>query len=390
MNAIKEAIKQIEVGWKSQKIRLVGTKLSQDEFNLLVDTLKVHYTVKSLEICMCELSEESIINFAKDMQSFALVGLQLVHVGISQKGARAIATAIQECPLKKLDLTSNEIGVEGAVALANALRDCGLESLLIGRNQIATLGAKYLASVLKEGGTILKTLDISRNRIGDLGLIAIAEALPHTSLDSLQLENNEITVEGVKKLCAALKLMTKARQAEFQRKLHLQRSTSSICSSESDSAIHLGSLYLGYNHLKDDSAREISDVIRSSSVEKVMLNNNEISDEGAVDLASAIKESNTIMVVDLQHNRQIGAKGINALCEAVKTHRTIRKITLRELSFTSPERDRLEKMLANLHCERARVMTILCAACKMPRLGSKAAITRLGIDLMRSLACFLG
>jgi Ran GTPase-activating protein (RanGAP) involved in mRNA processing and transport len=356
MNSIREAVKQIEVGWKSQKIRLVGTSLSQEEFTLLKETLATHPSVKSLEICLCELSEEEIVEFAKSMQDFSLIGLQLVHVGLGENGAQALATAVQECALKKLDLAFNRIGPAGARALAGALKDCGLESLLLGKNEIGGEGATWIAETLAMGGTSLKTLDLSKNRIGDAGVLALAKALPVSALDTLLMDADEITHKGVVALCEALK-----------------------------QSPHVFNLSLGGNKLKDESVIELAKTLKYTKLERLSLNANDFGHEALVVLAEAIKDSQTLEVLDIKQNRHIRNASVDILLRNVRTHRTLKTVVLDGTSTTQAKREEMQKHLVNLHGERAKLMTVLCSV-RLPRIGIQSSFKILSSDLVRSIA----
>lgn len=100
-------------------------------------------------------------------------------------GAMRLANALQcNTRLLALNISGNKIGGMGVAALAKALyRDVGID------NQ------EY------ESRTALQLLDLSNNQIGDEGATALGEALRHnTSLRNLDLSFNEISSKGVVEL----------------------------------------------------------------------------------------------------------------------------------------------------------------------------------------------
>ena len=358
MNSIKTALDLIKEGWKSQRIRLVNTKMTSNDFELLKETLINNSAVKCVELCLCKLNENDIIEFAHEMSKFSLVGLQLAHVGLTEKGAFALSAGIQECSLKKLDISFNRLSAKGTGAFADALRDCGLESLLLGNNNMGLDGAIYLANVLLNVSTTLTTLDISRNQIGSKGLIAISEALVKTSIDTLMCDGNQIRFDGIKSLCKSL----------------------SVCPL-------MSVLSLEANRLRDDSIIELSSVLRYTKMEKLCLHENEITDAGIEVLSVAIRNLPTMRILDLRRNPHLTDKSVDTLKRDLKTHRKMFKIHLDDCDGISlQKRTELENMVLALQSERARTMTILCAVKMFPRYGNII----IPIELFRNLANMLG
>lgn len=354
MNHIREAIKQIEGGWKAQKIRLVATPLSEEDCQLLRETLKQHHTVKSLDICLCDISEEDILKFAQGLKDFGLVGLQLVHANMTERGARALATAIQQYPLKKLDVAFNRLGPRGAFALASALRDCGLEALMISRNTIRAEGAVHIAEVLAEGLTVLKTLDVTKNRIGDEGCIALANALPNTRLESLKMDTNQITHAGVVAVCDALRKYPS-----------------------------LSDLSLSENNLGDESIKLIAEVLPLTKMEKLTLNLNDFSDEAFLALADAIGKSDTMETLEVKAASKITDKAAVEFLKRVKTHRTFKELNLVDTNVPEAVRNHITAYLENLHSDRTKILLALCSAKTVPRIGQRSTLRELPLDLIR-------
>jgi hypothetical protein len=109
--------------------------------------------------------------------------------------------------LRTLDLSQNKIGPEGALALGEALKvNAVLTKLVLDRNDIGVDGAKAIAEVLKVNA-VLTTLDLYNNNIGPEGAIAIAEALKvNAVVTKLFLNGNNIEDDGAKAIAEALKV----------------------------------------------------------------------------------------------------------------------------------------------------------------------------------------
>lgn len=364
MEVVSNSIQQIEQGWSARKIRLIGTRLGQPEFAYIKEVLKEQSCIRSLEICLSDLHERDIVDFAREMQHFNLTGLQLVHVGATENAAMALATAVQECEIKKLDLTYNVIGPEGAKALFHALYDCGLESLLLARNRITEEPMKDLAKVLGSGGTSLRTIDLSRNMLTDEGMLTLLRVFHKSALDILILDGNSFTVASI-------------------RELRLQNTV----------RYQLVNLSLGENELGDDSAKEVADMLNDTRciIEMISLNNNRITDAGVEHLAKALREENkSLEYLDLKNNTGITNASAEILIDAVRTHRKIKKIILTGTQVDVERMTAMDEKLARLHNERATIMTTLCAVNTFPRMGIKSPFSALPRELFRSIADMIG
>jgi hypothetical protein len=357
---IQQAMLAIDVGWKSQRIKLARQTLGAQDFDTLHDLLLKYPTIKSLELCACQAEENDIMKLARRLKDYNLVGLQLAYVEMSDDGAAALATAIQECPLKKLDLTYNRIGVKGGLRLAHALKDSGLECLLLARNELKT-SIINLAEVLGNNRTTLKSLDVSENEINNEGAMAIAKALPQTGIEVLLMDMNSITEDGVVAICDA-----------------------AITSSS------LTELSLSGNDINsDESQKSICSLLKKSQIERLALNSTDMDGQMLDKLALGVRECLSIQVLDLKDNSRIDDASIRRFLHTVGPHRSLRTINLDGTTVSRAGDAEIVQRLYNLHNERARSLTILVAAKLLARLGCNSSIQLLPLDALRHLALML-
>lgn len=108
--------------------------------------------------------------------------------------------------LQELDLKGLRLGDEGIIQICRGLRSegCALKSLDISRNNIGDTGTLALAAVLSQNQTLVD-LDLGHNNIGRDGAIAIANALTtNSSLQNMKLNNNPIGEDGASSIGQAL------------------------------------------------------------------------------------------------------------------------------------------------------------------------------------------
>ena len=104
--------------------------------------------------------------------SFRLDGcdeLSLFGERIGDEGAKQLAEALRNNRrLRTLDLWSNDIGPKGAAALAAALAvNNKLDKLYLNENKVGAEGARALVKALASPSTVLTSLWLSRNGLGD-------------------------------------------------------------------------------------------------------------------------------------------------------------------------------------------------------------------------------
>ncbi|KAL0228977.1 hypothetical protein GEMRC1_013597 [Eukaryota sp. GEM-RC1] len=106
-----------------------------------------------------------------------------------------------------INLSDNSIGDVGAIALAEALKvNTSVTSLNLGGNFIGDRGVRALAEMLKVNRKVTN-IDLKNNSTGDEGAKALAEALKvNDTITNIHLTNNLIGKEGVSALAEALKV----------------------------------------------------------------------------------------------------------------------------------------------------------------------------------------
>jgi Ran GTPase-activating protein (RanGAP) involved in mRNA processing and transport len=253
----------------------------------VVDALAKNRSVKILEI-----NARSCSYFDKDQDNEAITAAL----------TKALAAVLKENSTIKeidIDLHGNHIGGEGAAALAGLKVNSSLQTLNLTWNKIGDDGAVALAAGLKVNSS-LQTLNLTWNKIGDEGAVALAEALKdNKSLQTLALCKNQIGDEGAKALAGALKVNSSVRH-----------------------------LNLRSNKISDSGAAALADALKDNkSLTKVELGSNQIGAEGARALAAALKVNSSLQAFDLDYNN-ISNVGAAAMTEALKENITLKKLYL--------------------------------------------------------------
>ncbi|XP_073674419.1 NACHT, LRR and PYD domains-containing protein 3-like [Garra rufa] len=136
--------------------------------------------------------------------------LWLKTCGLTDKSCADLASALRSNPenLRYLNLSGNKLGNVGMNHLSGVLKNCKLEKLVLRFCDITKEGCTALTSVLKSKSSHLTHLDLSENQLHDNGVKNLFAALkdPQCKLEILELRYCGITDEGCACLPSALEL----------------------------------------------------------------------------------------------------------------------------------------------------------------------------------------
>ncbi|ROL45186.1 NLR family CARD domain-containing protein 3 [Anabarilius grahami] len=223
----------------------------------------------------------------------------LESCGVSDKGCTSLALALRSNPshLKELDLSGNKISNSGLKILSAELQNplCKLEKLWMRLCGVTDEGCDSLALFLKSNPSHLRGLNLSGNKLGDLGMKNLADGLgnPHCTLEILRLRDCGITDEGCVALASAL------------------RSNPS----------HLKELDLSGNKLRNIGVKRLS-VLKSHplSLRELDLGWNKLGDSGVQPLFAALENPNCKLKVLRLRDCKIAEEGCDALASTLKSN----------------------------------------------------------------------
>ena len=179
--------------------------------------------------------------------------------------------------------------------------------------------------------------------ISDVGAKALAQALKSIDMITLNLSGNynaNIGVDGAVALAVALH-----HNSTLKRLLLSGNSISDDGAVALAKALHHNStlkrLDLDKNSISDDGTVALAEALHhNSTLKRLRLSNNSISDDGAVALAQALCHNSTLKVLRLSGNNNIGKKGTHQLIESLAVNKSISYLhlpsTCREYAQQSP------------------------------------------------------
>jgi hypothetical protein len=348
--------------WKSTSATFRNEHFNEDTVDILIQTLKEHTCVKSLEINGGKISENLLNKCIDALPQFFLINFRLSRIPLKINTIKIISTRMQECSLVVLDLSNSNMDDSGIMCIADAFFDCALEKLVISNNKITSKGAEYLGRSLQKNSVYLKELNISGNKIED-GLIELAKGIESTRIEVLNLNYTKLKKRGFDELCRVLRTTT-----------------------------HLENISIGENNICYTSiVKFLNSLFFLPNLTNISLHSNQTNDIAVCLLAKLIRQSLTIVSIDLTFGKFTDV-GTEALCSAIKYHNSIKFIKIYN-GHNGPFLNKithLQQIIKQLQSERTSVTTILMSVYVCPRLATRSRLKFFSKDLIRNIADMIG
>jgi len=202
---------------------------------------------------------------------------------------------------------SSQIGDRSALKIAEVLKNYKvLKSLNLARNQIGEIGIREIVKSLNESCALqLIFLNFSYNPIGEAGIKAIVEILKVSPLQSLCLDGNNIGNAGVEAIAAVL-----------------------------ETNQTLTSLFLKKNKIGDSGIQTMMRAFQKNGALKLSfldLSDNQFGNIGVKSVAALLEVNDTLISLNMSHNR-IGNLGMMAIKKAFQKNGDL-KLSIFDLSY---------------------------------------------------------
>ena len=201
----------------------------------------------------------------------------------------------------------------------------------------------------------ITTLQLSKNKFGDVGAFALGKVLPTIQLERLSLnENPLIGLDGIRAIADSLQSHFPNGGPSTSCKLHPT----------------LQVLSLSNNEMGPDMCSVLASMLRSNrSLRELCLHSNMIGNQGAKYLGQALQDNTTLRSLDASDN-SIGHLGISALIDGLRTNTTLKHLFLGDnrvsLSTLTTVRDFLASDNATLLILDVKTHSSRCSALSSP------------------------
>ncbi len=278
--------------------------------------------LESLDLSDNALGEKGIRACAKAYTGQkTLRHIAFQNVGCSVHGCAAVDELLVHCSeLRSIHLLNNMSGCEGAVSIANVISRCSrLEDFKMASSRVGVDGGLAIARALASCGTSLVSIDLHDNPLTSEVSGALADAIvAHPGLKKVNLNDTIMEDTGIEKLAVSL---ARAAQSVEHVELQLNEVTPEGAAELAAALSHLVNLRhldLSENELEDDGALEISKgILGLKELEIIDVRTNMIKRGGAVALAKACCTLPNVKELRLDDNC-ISSEGIEHLKEVLR------------------------------------------------------------------------
>ena len=271
------------------------------KFTMLIASGMHHNTsLKKLDISRNKLGMEGSVALAEILSCNK--SLTELHLSVSEAELREIARELlHNASLKKLDISCNKLGMEGSVALAEMLSsNKSLTELNLGWCHLPEAGLREIARGLLQN-TSLKKLDISCNKPGMEGSVALAEMLScNKSLTELNLGLCHLPEAGLREIARGL----------------LQNTS-------------LKKLDISHNNLRMEGSVAVAEMLScNKSLTELNLEWCVIPVAGLRKIARGLLQNTSLKKLDISHNNSLGMEGSVALAEMLSCNKSLTELNL--------------------------------------------------------------
>ncbi|KAM7485570.1 hypothetical protein LguiA_001579 [Lonicera macranthoides] len=257
------------------------------------------------------------------------------------------SNALEGCVLKTLNLSNNALGEKGVRAFSSLLQSqSSLEKLYLMNDGISEEAARAVCELIPSTEK-LKVLHFHNNMTGDEGAVAISQVIERSPLlEDFRCSSTRVDNEGGIALAKALRICAHLKKLDLRDNMFGVEAGVLLAKSLARHA-NLTEIYLSYLNLEDEGAIAIANVLKESapslqvlemagneitveaapslaacivskpSLTKLVLAENELKDDGAVQISKALEEGHDeLKEVDMSAN-QLRRVGARVLAQAV-------------------------------------------------------------------------
>uniref|UniRef100_A0A1J3G0U6 RAN GTPase-activating protein 2 n=1 Tax=Noccaea caerulescens TaxID=107243 RepID=A0A1J3G0U6_NOCCA len=254
--------------------------------------------------------------FSNALQGSVLSYLNLSDNALGEKGVRAFRALLKsQSSLEELYLMNDGISKEAARAVSELIPSTEhLKVLHFDNNMTGDEGAVAIAEVVKRS-PLLENFRCSSTRVGSEGGVALSEALEHcTHMEKLDLRDNMFGTEAgvsLSKTLSSFKHLTEL----YLSYLNLEdEGAIAIANALKESASPIEVLEMAGNDITVEAASAIAACVAAKQeLNKLNLSENELKDEGCVQIAKSMEEDHPkLHYIDMSSNyiRRAGARAL--------------------------------------------------------------------------------
>lgn len=231
------------------------------------------------------------------------------------------ADALEGSILKSLDLSNNALGEKGVRAFEKLLKSQSrLEKLYLMNDGISEEAARAVSELIPSTEN-LKVLHFHNNMTGDEGALAIAELVRRSRLlEDFRCSSTRVGSDGGIALCEALETCAHLKRLDLRDNMFGTEAGKALGEALKKCGSLITEIYLSYLNLEDEGAIAILNALKESAplLEVLDMAGNDISAEAASVLAECINEKQSLVKLNLSEN-ELKDEGVIRIIAALES-----------------------------------------------------------------------
>uniref|UniRef100_A0A8C1DKC3 NACHT domain-containing protein n=1 Tax=Cyprinus carpio carpio TaxID=630221 RepID=A0A8C1DKC3_CYPCA len=345
---------------KVEKIKLNNCELTEKSCSVLATVLSSKTILKEINMNNSRLLDSGVKEICEGLKNpvCELEILNLSDCSITEEGYKALASALRSNPshLIELDLTGNEPGQSGVKQLNDLLQDqqCSLKTIRFLKSPAAQEACEYLTEALGTSPLLLKELDLSEDKLGDLGWEKLSALLmdSHSKVEKMKLNNCELTEKSCSVLATVLSSKTILKELNLNNSRLLDSGVKEICEGLKNPVCELKILKLSDCSITEEGYKALASALRSnpSHLIELDLTGNDPGPSGVKELNDLLQDPN----YSLKTLRFLSSAADEA-CQYVtgivgKNPLLLRELNLSERELGNTRVNQISALLQDKHC----------------------------------------
>ncbi|XP_068109209.1 NACHT, LRR and PYD domains-containing protein 3-like [Hyperolius riggenbachi] len=260
-----------------RELSLEGNQLTSSSCPYLASGIRNTQTLRKLNLSDNHLEGPQFSDLMTALTTSQIEELLLDDDNLSERSCLHLASGISDNKtLRKLDLSHNILDGPQFSDLMKALTTSQIEELHLDANNLPPSSCLQLASGIRDNQT-LKNLGLSENNLKGPYFGDLMAALTTSKIETLNLRTNNLTPNFCPELASGIRNNQTLR-----------------------------ALVLSYNSLEGPEFSVLMEALRTSRIEELYLDSTELANSSCPDLASGIRDHQTLRKLDLSSNRLKG------------------------------------------------------------------------------------
>ncbi|KAI2644794.1 NACHT, LRR and PYD domains-containing protein 12 [Labeo rohita] len=344
---------------KLNTLQLCDCGLTEESCSALATVLRSSPSLKELDMSNNNLQNSGVKKLELENTNCTLEKLRLSNCSITEEGYNALASALRSNPshLIELDLTGNDPGQSGVKQLNVLLQNeyYQLKTIRFLKSAAATEACDHLTEVVGTSPLLLKELDLSEDKLGDLDGEKLSALLmdSHSKIKRIKLNNCELTEKSCSVLATVLSSKTILKEMDLNHSHLLNSGVKEMCEGLKNPVCELKILKLSNCSITEEGYKALASALRSnpSHLIELDLTGNDPGQSGVKELSDLLQDPNC----QLKTLRFLGPAADEA-CQYVTGIVGKNPLLLRELNLSGCELgesnvNRLAALLQDKHCK---------------------------------------